>query len=275
VRLGSFSDQAAPVTEDLGAEAPNLSRFAKALGPFSQAGIPAIKSLGAAADVGKVAVPKTLPITKEVRGLAAAAKPLGSNLRATLESLRDTGGIERALDYVFFQVAAINGFDTIGHYLRAGLIVNTCTSYATTLNPACSARFQSSSASSARAAKIAATPTGDVYLDRMQRILALIGQGVPAQKAAKMVLSGVRTPVKSRAVKKTKKAATKKHAARKPKSSAVRTAPLKLPADVLPGAAPESAPSAPAPSGDTPQSSGSAPQPAGQLLDYLLGSEGQ
>jgi ABC-type transporter Mla subunit MlaD len=269
-RLGSFSDQAAPVTEDLGAEAPNLTRFAKALGPFSQAGIPAIKSLGDAAKVGKVAVPKTLPITKEVRGLAAAAKPLGQNLRATLESLRDTGGIERALDYVFFQVAAINGFDTIGHYLRAGLIVNTCTTYATTLNPACSAHYSSSSAST-RAAKIAATPTGDVYLDRMQRILALIGQGVPAEKAAKMVLSGARTPVKSRATKKHAKATTKK-----PKAAATpRTAPLKLPSAVLPGAAPQPAAGAPAAPADTPQASGSAPQPAGQLLDYLLGGEGQ
>jgi ABC-type transporter Mla subunit MlaD len=267
VRLGSFSDQAAPVVEDLGAEAPSLSRFARALGPFSQAGIPAIKSLGSAADVGKVAVPKTLPITKEVRGLAAAAKPLGTNLRATLESLRDTGGIERALDYVFFQVAAINGFDTIGHYLRAGLIVNTCTTYATTLNPACSAHYASNSSSTAstRAAKIAASPTGDVYLDRMQRILALIGQGVPADKAAKMVLRGARTPVK--------KATTKKAKAKASKPAAVRTAPIRLPSAVLPGAAPQPAPAAPA----APQAAGDAPQTSdasGTLLDYLLGSGG-
>jgi phospholipid/cholesterol/gamma-HCH transport system substrate-binding protein len=264
VRLGALSDQGAPLFEDLGAEAPNLSRFAKDLGPFSQAGIPAIKSLGKAADIGTKAVPKTLPITKEVRGLAAAAKPLGDNLRATLESLRDTGGIERALDYVFFQVAAINGFDTIGHYLRAGLIVNTCSSYATTLNPACSAHYSSSSATATREAKISASPTGDVYLDRMQRILSLIGQGVPAQKAANMVLHGARTPAPKKAA---------KHAAAKAPSAA---APLKLPSDVLPGAAPQSAPSTPAT--PVPQAAGSQQQPGpgadGTLLDYLLGSGG-
>ena len=33
------------------------------------------------------------------------------------------------IDYVFYQVAAINGFDSFGHYLRAGLIVNTCSTY--------------------------------------------------------------------------------------------------------------------------------------------------
>ena len=34
------------------------------------------------------------------------------------------------MDYIFYQVAAINGFDALGHYLRAGLIVNTCSQYA-------------------------------------------------------------------------------------------------------------------------------------------------
>ena len=28
------------------------------------------------------------------------------------------------MDYLFYQVAAINGFDSYGHYLRAGLILN-------------------------------------------------------------------------------------------------------------------------------------------------------
>src|SRR3954447_26430727 len=71
--LGAFSDEATPVFADLRAEAPDLTRFARALGPFSVAGIPAIKSLGKASDVGKVAVPKTLPITKDIGALAKEA----------------------------------------------------------------------------------------------------------------------------------------------------------------------------------------------------------
>ena len=35
------------------------------------------------------------------------------------------------MDYIFYQVAAVNGFDQFGHYLRAGLIVNLCSTYAT------------------------------------------------------------------------------------------------------------------------------------------------
>ena len=56
----------------------------------------------------------------DLRGLAKAVRPVGVTLRAVLESFRDTGGIERLMDYIFYQAAAINGFDAVGHYLRAG-----------------------------------------------------------------------------------------------------------------------------------------------------------
>ena len=46
------------------------------------------------------------------------------NLGALTSSLKSTGGIERILDYIFFQAAAVNGFDAFGHYLRAALVVN-------------------------------------------------------------------------------------------------------------------------------------------------------
>ena len=45
------------------------------------------------------------------------------------------------MDYIFYQVAAINGFDSFGHYLRAGLIVNQCSTYAITPRFGCSANF--------------------------------------------------------------------------------------------------------------------------------------
>jgi hypothetical protein len=50
-------------------------------------------------------------------------------------------------------VAAINGFDSFGHYLRAGLIVNQCANYAVEPTFGCSANFQANAgSSSARAA---------------------------------------------------------------------------------------------------------------------------
>jgi ABC-type transporter Mla subunit MlaD len=157
--LGAFAGQATPVFTDLGKEAPSINRFIEELGPFSAAGIPAFQSLGAAADVGGPALTKSKPIITDVGQLASNAKPLTNNLASLLTSLKDTGGIERLMDYLFYQVGAINGFDSYGHYLRAGLILNACSQYAIASSPDCLATFgNDSSSGSARAASAGSVP---------------------------------------------------------------------------------------------------------------------
>jgi phospholipid/cholesterol/gamma-HCH transport system substrate-binding protein len=149
--LSSLSDQMTPVITDLGRAAPGLNRFVEELGPFSKASIPAIKSLGAAADVGTPALVAARPITSDLRQLATNADPVSKNLDALTKSLAATGGINHLMDFLFFQMQAINGFDSIGHYLRAGLILNTCTTYATAPIPNCSSNFDNASAAAAGA----------------------------------------------------------------------------------------------------------------------------
>ncbi len=101
------------------------------LGPFSEAGIPAFESLGEAAKVGTPAMIAARPIVaRPARASPSRSRPVGGPPRRCSSSLQETGGFERVLDYVFYQVAAINGFDSFGHYLRAGLIVNQCSTYA-------------------------------------------------------------------------------------------------------------------------------------------------
>jgi phospholipid/cholesterol/gamma-HCH transport system substrate-binding protein len=177
VRLGALSDEMTPVLTDLGDVAPDINRMIIELGPFSRAGIPALESLGEAADRGTPAVEAALPVTKDLRRLASAARPVGSNLRKLLESFQSTGGIERAMDYVFYQVAAINGFDSFGHYLRAALIVNQCANYAVAPVFGCSANFSQASATSATAA---AAASGDRSLVRTAK--ALSGNPVEARR---------------------------------------------------------------------------------------------
>ena len=82
-----------------------------------------------------------LPITKDLKAFSGPAKPVSKNLAALTSSLSETHGLERFLDYLFFQVAAINGFDSIGHYLRAGFLVNTCSTYAVEPTVGCAATF--------------------------------------------------------------------------------------------------------------------------------------
>jgi ABC-type transporter Mla subunit MlaD len=153
-RLGGLADQMTPVLSDLGDQAPAINRLVSELGPFSEAALPAFESLGDAADVGRPALVKSKPIVQDLRQFASTAKPLSNNLAALTTSLKDTGGVERLMDYIFYQVAAINGYDSIGHYLRAGLLLNQCSSYQITGSPACSSKFGSNEAqeASARAA---------------------------------------------------------------------------------------------------------------------------
>jgi ABC-type transporter Mla subunit MlaD len=142
VRLGALSDEMSPVLEDLGSQAPAINRFIIALGPFSKSATPSLTSLGDASVVGRQALLKSKPIVQDLSTFGTEVKPLANNLSGLLTSLRDTGGIERLMDYLFYQVAAINGFDSYGHYLRAQLIVNLCSTYSTSNSSACTANFQ-------------------------------------------------------------------------------------------------------------------------------------
>jgi virulence factor Mce-like protein len=236
--LGGFAEQATPVFTDLGKQAPAINRVIEELGPFSQAGIPAFRSLGSAADVGGPALTKSKPIITEVGQLAANAKPLTNNLASLLTSLKNTGGIERLMDYLFYQVGAINGFDSYGHYLRAGLILNACSQYAIASSPDCLATFENDSGGgSARAASADRAPGyADTRRSDSLRQLDAYFHGktldLPAQTASKDSAASQRTASKA--------------------------------ADPAPTAA------SPAPAASQAQGS----EPSQSLLDYLLGSDG-
>jgi ABC-type transporter Mla subunit MlaD len=149
--LEGFANQATPVVTDLGRAAPDVSRLVRQLGPFSTAATPAITSLGEATRRGRPALVKAHPLVVDLRHFGHDFKPISTNLDDLTHSLDKTGGLERILDYLFFQDTAINGFDSIGHYLRAALIVNLCTAYATTPAAGCQANFTNTTASSAKA----------------------------------------------------------------------------------------------------------------------------
>src|SRR3954468_16897674 len=186
VRLGSLSDTTTPVLADLHARAGDINNIVRRLGPFSQAAIPAVDSLGEAAKTGTQAVTDARPVIADVRALAKQVRPVGLTLRQVLESFRDTGGIERAMDYIFYQAAAVNGFDAVGHYLRAGLIVNQCATYAQTQVAGCSAKFPVADASASDATAKTANAvdaTGDDPVLRATAIALARALGQEVHKA--------------------------------------------------------------------------------------------
>jgi phospholipid/cholesterol/gamma-HCH transport system substrate-binding protein len=164
-------------------------------------------------------------------------------------SLQRTQGIERAMDYIFYQVAAINGFDSFGHYLRAGLIVNQCASYATAPAGGCTANFIKSSASTASAAK--ASDPRDRVLQRTAAALAqALGQEMRQAKQAKKAQAA--TP-----------STTPQPARTTPSPGPAATA-TPTPASTSPAATPTPAPPSSSPS----------PSASDALLDYLFGKDG-
>jgi phospholipid/cholesterol/gamma-HCH transport system substrate-binding protein len=160
------------------------------------------------------------------------------------------------MDYLFFQVGAINGYDSLGHYLRAGLIVNTCTAYSSEPQPGCSSKFDSDGdeAEAASAANVR-------KLFGAKAAKAAKGDDPGADHSAEALRGSSKTDAPG--------------SGRKTSSDRGSSA-LKLPSSLLPGQAP-AAPSrpapatTPAPSSETGADGSSAAQEG--LLDYLLGGD--
>jgi phospholipid/cholesterol/gamma-HCH transport system substrate-binding protein len=271
VRLGALSDEMTPVLSDLGDVAPDINRLLLELGPFSQAATPALESLGDAAVIGTPAIENARPVIRDLRSLASAARPVGGTLADVLESFQRNDGIERAMDYLFFQAAAVNGFDSFGHYLRAGLIVNQCSNYATQPTAGCSANFRQVSASRATAA--AASMPRDPVLAWTARVL----QGLAPKEAPKRKKGGRRSkggkhrtaPRRGRGDRRATRPGADAPAPRG--GDGAPSAPA--PAPAAPAPAPTPATAAPAPAATpTPAPAGDGDDGAVEpLLDYLFG----
>jgi ABC-type transporter Mla subunit MlaD len=186
--LGRFSDQATPVVHDLGTAAPDVSRLIRQLGPFSTAARPAIRSLGKATVKGRPALIRARPLVQDLRRFGREANPLSVNLDDLTKSLDKTGGIERIMDYLFFQTTAVNGFDSVGHYLRAGLIVNLCSTYATSETAGCPANFTTTGTTSSASVKPQLAPRaktagkGGSVAPQGSVLGALLGHDSPAAR---------------------------------------------------------------------------------------------
>jgi ABC-type transporter Mla subunit MlaD len=185
--LGLLADQMTPVLTNLNTAAPSLARFTRELGPFSRSATKSLVSLGKTTDVAGPVLVKAEPVVKDLKTFAHNALPVDKNLDALTASLDKTGGLEQAMNYIFFQMTAINGFDEISHYLRASLLVNVCSSYSTSSIPGCSANFTAtksiaaSTSTSRRSAKAALANNGNAPITAAKtpaQALANIAKGL-------------------------------------------------------------------------------------------------
>ena len=128
--------------------------------------------------------------------LGAAAKPFADNLAELFTSLRDTGGLERIMDFIFLGAGAANGYDALGHFLRTEGIGNDLPQI----------RDRSGSGLQ-RQTRLTTEPSGDRRAPRRERVaspsatslvmartLAVIKGATPAQAIAKYPGSATAPP---------------------------------------------------------------------------------
>jgi virulence factor Mce-like protein len=89
VQLGDLSEAQIPVLRDLGAAAGDLDTFLTRLGPFSDNATPAFRALGRASDAGLDAIRATDEDVKVLRQAAVNAPGTAKPLRQLLQTLDD------------------------------------------------------------------------------------------------------------------------------------------------------------------------------------------
>jgi ABC-type transporter Mla subunit MlaD len=178
-RIGRFAEATTPVFRDLKVAAPGINKAFTSLPAFSSSSEAFFKNLGERAKVSGPALVATLPLLKRLEAFGGAAKPFSTNAASLLTSFRDTGGLERLLDFIFLGANAANGYDALGHFLRAEAVGTLCTTYQTKVTSGCSRKIGATEEPSGKLAS--AQPQRSLVL---ARTLAVMQGASPAQAIA-------------------------------------------------------------------------------------------
>ncbi len=185
--LEDFTDQGTPLLTDLNAAAPALGRLIEAQGTLADASRESFPSLGDALERGRPALIEARPLIQDLGKLGQEAAPVAVNLDDLTKSLNKTGAIERLNDLIYYVTLVSNGFDGLGHYLRAGLVTNVCSTYALEPSPACRSTFYDPAETSSASTRLEAanadpsTQTGKGNVPPTGTLLQdLLGQSDPS-----------------------------------------------------------------------------------------------
>jgi phospholipid/cholesterol/gamma-HCH transport system substrate-binding protein len=186
-RLGRFADQTTPTFTDLGIAAPGIDKTFESIAPFSKSSEAFFEAFGKTAKSSGAALRAVEPLLGLAKALGKQAKPFAGNFSGLLTSLRSTGGLERLLDFIYLGAGSINGYDALGHFLRAEIFASGgCLSYVVVTSPGCTAgKFIGASGSSAKVSTTTATASASSTSLVMQRTLAVLKGMTPAEAIAK------------------------------------------------------------------------------------------
>ncbi len=185
-RLGRFADQTTPTFTDLNKAAAGINQTFTGLPAFSKSSTKFYENLGSTAKQSGPALVGAKPLLKQLKSFGGAALPFSTNFASLFTSLRNTGGLERLLDFIFLGTSSANGYDGLGHFLRAEGLGTSCLTYAIAVEQKCNRKLfntgsTATASSNATASAAKANPTGLV----MARTLAVVKGATPAQALAK------------------------------------------------------------------------------------------
>lgn len=151
--LKAFADEGTPLSADINASAPDVSRATQKLAPFARNGVPALQSLGDAAEASGPKLVAADDLLVDLVTFADGATPVGKNLGALLDTFAKTKGFEYLMDFIYNTVGSINGFDVYGHFLRSNLQVSNCINIEAIVVQGCEAFFRKTGSAAATAQK--------------------------------------------------------------------------------------------------------------------------
>jgi phospholipid/cholesterol/gamma-HCH transport system substrate-binding protein len=185
-RIGRFADETTPVFTDLKVAAPGINKAFTSLPAFSKSSTKFFENLGQTTKVSGPALTAVQPLLARLATLGKEAKPFAFNASELLTSLRDTGGLERLLDFIFLGTGTTNGYDALGHFLRAEVVGTVCLTYAVITASQCSnAKLFNTGSPPPSSAKAASIPRNKSTSVTMARTLAVLKGATPAQAIAK------------------------------------------------------------------------------------------
>ncbi len=141
-KLKEFADQGTPLFADLKDSGANISKATQELAPFARAGLPALTTLGDAAQSAGPKLAAADPLLTDLAGTASAAVPVGNSLSSLLDTFIRTKGFEALGDFIYNTTGATNGFDNFGHFLRTNVQVTNCIDVSSIVIQGCEAFYR-------------------------------------------------------------------------------------------------------------------------------------
>jgi hypothetical protein len=142
-RLSRLASEGAPALHQLNAHAEQIDTAVTKLGPLARRATPALVSLGLVADRGRTVFPRAHSAAKDLLALAEPLVPVARDIAATASSFDSAGGIEDVMRFIYYYTGAVNGEDSLGHYVRTLLQIGSCSPRSPSPVPGCQATFNS------------------------------------------------------------------------------------------------------------------------------------